>query len=63
VEVRPDAAGATSAADRGAEAAGLEQRIKSYVGTTVKVLVVELGRLERSAGKARRVIDRRPPLV
>jgi phenylacetate-CoA ligase len=63
VEVRPDAAGATSAADRGAEAAGLEQRIKSYVGTTVKVLVVEPGRLERSAGKARRVIDRRPPLV
>jgi phenylacetate-CoA ligase len=63
VEVRPDAAGTMSAADRDAEAAGLERRIKGYVGTTAKVLVVEAGRLERSAGKAKRVIDRRPPLA
>ncbi|HSE96182.1 MAG TPA: phenylacetate--CoA ligase PaaK [Methylomirabilota bacterium] len=63
VEVRPDAVPNMSDADRHAQAAALERRIKGHVGITAKVLVVEVGRLERSAGKANRVIDRRLPLV
>jgi phenylacetate-CoA ligase len=38
----------------------LEQRVKSSVGISVEVRVAEPRALDRSAGKARRVIDRRP---
>jgi len=34
-------------------------RINGLVGLTVGVHVVEPGRIERSAGKAQRVVDRR----
>ena len=34
--------------------------IKGYVGVTCAVRVVEPGTIERSQGKAKRVIDRRP---
>ncbi|MDR3533615.1 MAG: phenylacetate--CoA ligase [Rhodopila sp.] len=48
----------------GAELAELEQRaehlIKVFVGITTKVRVVEPGTLERSQGKAKRVLDLRP---
>ena len=37
----------------------LVRRVKSSVGVTVEVRVVDAGALERSAGKARRVIDHR----
>jgi phenylacetate-CoA ligase len=37
----------------------LEHHVKSSVGISVKVRVAEPGTLDRSAGKARRVVDRR----
>jgi phenylacetate-CoA ligase len=37
----------------------LERRIKSYIGVTASVTVCNPGTLERSAGKAKRVLDRR----
>jgi phenylacetate-CoA ligase len=37
----------------------LEQSVKAYVGVSVRVMVHPAGALERSAGKAKRVIDRR----
>src|SRR5882672_46219 len=39
----------------------LVREIKSYVGVSAEVVVGEPGSVERSAGKARRVIDRRRP--
>jgi phenylacetate-CoA ligase len=58
VEARPGAAGA-------AERAGYEERlgslIKENVGVTVGVDVVEPDLIERSAGKAQRVVDLRGP--
>ncbi|MDF0528992.1 phenylacetate--CoA ligase [Tsukamurella sp. 8F] len=56
VEYRPDAPSATHAA------AGriLQKLVKDRIGVTVAVDVVEPGGLERSVGKARRVLDRRP---
>src|SRR5690606_11233536 len=41
-------------------AAALEHAIKSYAGVTARVIVESPGAIERSVGKARRVIDRRP---
>ena len=38
----------------------LAGRIKSYVGVSARVDVVPPGGIERSLGKARRVVDRRP---
>jgi phenylacetate-CoA ligase len=40
-----------------AGAAGLQHSIKAYIGITVNVRV---GSIERSIGKAKRVIDKRP---
>jgi len=48
-----------AAAARDAAARGLVHHVKSRVGISVKVEVVDAGTLERSVGKARRVIDRR----
>jgi phenylacetate-CoA ligase len=56
VETRPDAAGET---DRKREAVELEASIKQRIGVTVRVDVVEPGGVERSAGKAARIVDRR----
>jgi phenylacetate-CoA ligase len=59
VETRAALAGKLS----GAEMAELERRaehaIKAFVGVTTKVRVVEPGTLERSQGKAKRVLDLR----
>lgn len=54
-------AGAVEAAARDAAARDLAHRIKSTIGISVKVRVLDPGALERSVGKARRVIDRRKP--
>ena len=56
VEARPEAwhGGAES------EAAALAHHIKSLIGVTAKVTVVAPGSIERSLGKAKRVIDNRP---
>jgi phenylacetate-CoA ligase len=59
VEVRQEARAAT-AAERAAEAQQLEHHIKSYIGVSADVRVVEPGKVERSQGKAKRVIDLRP---
>ena len=58
VEVRPDqpfddSALATAAKD-------LQHHIKSYIGISTKVNVLAPNSIERSMGKARRVIDKRP---
>ncbi|MEO8559771.1 MAG: phenylacetate--CoA ligase, partial [Rhodospirillales bacterium] len=44
---------------RGELAGGLVRRIKELVGVTCSVEIVEIGRIERSIGKAMRVIDLR----
>jgi phenylacetate-CoA ligase len=59
VEVRQEARAATEA-ERAAEAQQLEHHIKSYIGISAEVRVVEPGKVERSQGKAKRVIDLRP---
>jgi len=56
VEARPHAAGE---AEREAEALRLAHHIKSAIGVTVAVRVVEPGAVERSQGKAKRVVDLR----
>jgi len=38
----------------------MEQQIKGYIGVTTRVRVVEPGTVQRSQGKAVRVIDKRP---
>ena len=38
----------------------IRERIKSLLGLAAKVTLVEPNSIERSAGKARRVIDQRP---
>jgi phenylacetate-CoA ligase len=56
-EARPehwDGAGLTVAAER------LTLRIKDTIGVSARVLIQPPGTIERSAGKARRVIDKRP---
>lgn len=58
VEARPDA----SAADHPRSAAELQKLVKNRIGVSVKVDVVASGALERSLGKARRLIDNRSAL-
>lgn len=51
---------ALSAAERESMAREVQHHIKSYIGISVKMHVVDTGKLERSLGKAKRVIDKRP---
>src|SRR5437868_11260109 len=57
VEARPDHA---DAASRAAQAAALAAHIRNNVGISVEIAVGDPGSVERSAGKARRVVDLRP---
>ena len=57
VEARPEAA----ADARAAAGARLEQAIKDTIGITARVNVRDPDTIERSAGKAKRIVDRRPP--
>jgi phenylacetate-CoA ligase len=57
VEIRPDADTPGNRERSGAELAG---RIKDNIGVTVKVSVIDPNAIERSLGKAKRVIDKRP---
>jgi phenylacetate-CoA ligase len=57
VEARPETHGE---AERAAEAASLAMHIRNTIGIGIKVTVGDPGAVERSAGKARRVIDKRP---
>ncbi|MFF2108322.1 phenylacetate--CoA ligase PaaK [Rhodococcus koreensis] len=58
VEARPDA----SATDHPRSAAEVQKLVKNRIGVSVKVDVVAPGALERSLGKARRLIDNRSAL-
>jgi phenylacetate-CoA ligase len=58
VELRPESEGS---GDGGASAAQrLQHNVKSLIGVSVAVELVPTGRVERSIGKAKRVIDLRP---
>ena len=59
VELATDA-GHLGEADRGAVAKELQHRVKTYVGITIKVHLGAPETLERSVGKAKRVVDKRP---
>jgi phenylacetate-CoA ligase len=60
VEMRPELAGKLSAEEIGTLAKKADHLIKAYVGISTTVRVLEPGTIERSQGKAKRVIDRRP---
>jgi phenylacetate-CoA ligase len=49
-----------AAADRAGIARELQHRIKTLIGVSCKIDVMDPGGIERSLGKARRVIDNRP---
>ena len=51
--------GKLAAAEQAALERKTEHLIKSYVGVTTRVRVVEPGTIERSQGKAKRVLDLR----
>ena len=59
VELKPEYSTVTAEA-RAAAAAELQHHIKGMVGISTHVRVHDRGTVERSEGKARRVIDRRP---
>jgi phenylacetate-CoA ligase len=60
VEMRPELSGQLSAKEISALAQKAQHLVKAYVGITATVRVLEPGTIERSQGKAKRVIDRRP---
>jgi phenylacetate-CoA ligase len=57
VEIKPEFA--ASATEREAAGRELQHHIKSYIGINTKIEVADVGAVERSTGKARRVIDLR----
>jgi phenylacetate-CoA ligase len=60
VEMRPELSGKISAEDNASLAQKAQALIKSYIGISATVRVLDPGTIERSQGKAKRVIDRRP---
>jgi phenylacetate-CoA ligase len=60
VEMRPEFSGQLSAEEISALAQKAQHLVKAYIGITATVRVLEPGTIERSQGKAKRVIDRRP---
>jgi phenylacetate-CoA ligase len=60
VEMRPELAGKLTNDENVALEKKAEHLIKAYVGVSTTVRVLEPGTIERSQGKAKRVIDRRP---
>jgi phenylacetate-CoA ligase len=59
VELKPEL-GSLTQAERDSVARQLQHHIKGLVGISTRVLIQAQGSIERSAGKARRVIDLRP---
>jgi phenylacetate-CoA ligase len=59
VEMKPEFARAPEA-EQQAAAKELQHHIKSYIGVSTQVRVVGQNTIERSIGKAKRVIDKRP---
>ena len=60
IERRPEIPGPLSVAARGSVEQEVERQIKGFIGVSTTVRVVEPGTLQRSQGKAARVIDKRP---
>ncbi|HVY42948.1 MAG TPA: phenylacetate--CoA ligase PaaK [Hyphomicrobiaceae bacterium] len=60
MDVLVEAIGEASDSARAASAAALQHHIKGSIGITARVQVMAPGGVERSQGKARRVIDKRP---
>ena len=60
VRVELKAGGAADSATSAGAQAALAHAIKSYVGVSASVRIEPAGSIERSAGKARRVVDLRP---
>ncbi len=58
VEIRTELAG-MSDVDKGVCAGDLQQQIKSYIGVTTSIMVEEPEGVQRSMGKAQRIIDKR----
>ncbi len=58
VEMRPEFA-AASETEKNQVTNALEQAIKSYIGVSAKSIVQAQGSIERSVGKAKRIVDRR----
>jgi phenylacetate-CoA ligase len=62
-ELRADC-GPVSQDDNAALCRELQECIKTYVGITTRVIIVEASGIERSVvGKAKRVIDKRPKIL
>lgn len=59
VEPRSDV-GPYDEATKQAAANNLAHAVKSYIGISVQVRVAEVGEIERSMGKAKRIVDMRP---
>lgn len=60
VELRPNVAGKLATAEIDGAERNLEHLIKAHIGVTARARVVGPGTVERSQGKAKRVIDLRP---
>ena len=60
VEMRPELGGKLDAGQIEDLAKKADHLIKAYIGISTTVRVLEPGTIERSQGKAKRVIDRRP---
>jgi phenylacetate-CoA ligase len=60
VERRHEIPGPLSEAARASVEQNVERLIKGLIGVSAKVRVLEPGVIERSQGKAKRVIDKRP---
>jgi phenylacetate-CoA ligase len=59
VELKPELQFA-SGPEKEFVARDLQHHIKSYIGISAKINIVDVGGIERSIGKAKRVIDKRP---
>lgn len=62
-ELRPEFSGRLSELDTDAVCRELEHQIKTHIGVTTRVRVMATDSIERSVGKARRVIDKRPKIL
>ncbi|MCC6608795.1 MAG: phenylacetate--CoA ligase [Burkholderiales bacterium] len=60
VEMRQELAGRMRDAERSSLEKHVQHMVKSYVGVSTHVTVLEPGKIERSQGKAKRVVDLRP---
>ena len=61
VELRADLSGTLDKAGKAKIGHELEHHIKSYIGVTTEVIVLDEGGVERTlVGKAKRVVDKRP---